>query len=86
MVKFRLHILMAERGPDRPFKISEIAKMSGLQANTVSGIYNNKARRIDTATLDTLCEVLKCQPGDLFDYSHDSTAHTGPNLDSSSQT
>ena len=86
MVKFRLHILMAERGPDRPFKISEIAKMSGLQANTVSGIYNNKARRIDTATIDTLCEVLKCQPGDLFDYTHAPTAHSGPNLDPSSQT
>lgn len=74
MVRFRLHILMAEKGPGRPYRISEIARISGLQANTVSGIYNNKARRIDTATIDTLCEVLECEPGDLFDYSPDLTS------------
>ena len=74
MVRFRLHILMAEKGPGRPYRISEIARISGLQANTVSGIYNNKARRIDAATIDTLCEVLECEPGDLFDYSPDLTS------------
>ena len=59
---------MAEKGPGRPDKISEIARLTGLQPNTVSGIYNNRARRIDLDTIDTLCAVLSCQPGDLFDY------------------
>jgi putative transcriptional regulator len=68
VVKFKLHILMAEKGPGRPYKISEIARLTGLQPNTVSGIYNNRARRIDLDTIDTLCAVLNCQPGDLFDY------------------
>ncbi len=77
MVKFRLHILMAEKGPDRPYRISEIARMSGLQANTVSGIYNNKARRIDTATIDILCEILSCHPGDLFEHTVDSPQARG---------
>lgn len=67
MVKFRLHVLMAEKGPDRPYKISEIARLTGLQPNTVSGIYNNRARRIDLDTIDALCGALGCRPGDLFD-------------------
>lgn len=67
MVRFRLHVLMAEKGPGRPYRISEIARLTGLQANTVSGIYNNKARRIDLDTIDTLCQVLDCDPGDLLE-------------------
>jgi putative transcriptional regulator len=68
MVRFRLHVLMAEKGPGRPYRISELARLTGLQANTVSGIYNNKARRIDLDTIDTLCHVLECSPGELFEH------------------
>jgi len=68
MVRFRLHVLMAEKGPGRPFRISEIARLSGLQANTISGIYNNKARRIDLDTIDTLCHVLDCSPAELLEH------------------
>ena len=74
MVKFRLHILMAEKGPSRPYRIAEVAKLSGLQANTVSGIYNNKARRVDLDTIDALCCTLDCQPGDLFECVPDKDA------------
>ena len=66
MVKFNLHLLMAEKGPGRPYRISELADKAKLQPNTVSGIYNNKAKRIDLETIDALCEALDCQPGDLF--------------------
>ena len=65
---------MTEKGPGRPYKISEIARLKGLQPNTVSGIYNNKARRIDLETLDTLCHALNCQPGYLFDHIPGHTA------------
>ena len=71
MVRFRLHILMAEKGPGRPFRISELARLTGLQANTVSGIYNNKAKRIDLDTIDTLCSALGCAPGDLLELRPD---------------
>ena len=66
MVKFNLHMVMAEKGPGRPFKISEIAEKARLQPKTVSGIYNNKAKRIDLETIDALCTALDCQPGALF--------------------
>ena len=66
MVKFSLHMVMAEKGPGRPYRISEIAEKAKLQSKTVSGIYNNKAKRIDLDTINALCEALDCQPGDLF--------------------
>ena len=72
MLKFQLHILMAEKGPDRPYRISEIAGLTGLQANTVSAIFNNRAKRIDLATIETLCQALDCTPGDLFLYNPES--------------
>lgn len=72
MLKFHLHILMAEKGPDRPYRISEIARLTGLQANTVSAIYNNRAKRIDLATIESLCQALECTPGDLFRYNPES--------------
>ena len=72
MLKFQLHILMAEKGPDRPYRISEIAGMTGLQANTVSAIFNNRAKRIDLATIETLCQALDCTPGELFKFNPES--------------
>lgn len=63
---------MAEKGPDRPYRISEIAALTGLQANTVSAIYNNRAKRIDLATIESLCQALECTPGDLFRYNPES--------------
>lgn len=63
---------MAERGPDRPYRISEIAMLTGLQANTVSAIFNNRAKRIDLATIESLCQALECTPGDLFRYNPES--------------
>jgi putative transcriptional regulator len=74
MLKFQLHILMAEKGPDRPYRISEIARLTGLQANTVSAIYNNRAKRIDLATIESLCQSMDCTPGDLFQYKPESDA------------
>ena len=72
MLRFQLHILMAEKGPGRPYRISEIARMTGLQANTVSAVYNNRAKRIDLATIESLCQALECTPADLFLYNPDS--------------
>lgn len=68
MLKFRLHILMAEKGPGRPYQIREVADATDLQANTISGIYNNKYKRIALNTIDKLCKFLNCTPAEFFEY------------------
>jgi len=65
MIKFRLHKVAADRDI---LKIGEMAERAGLSPQTVSGIWNNNALRIDLATLNALCEELQCTPGDLLEY------------------
>ncbi len=69
MVRFRLHVAMAERNI---LTIKEMVKLTGLERNTVSFIYHNKAKMVNLKTLDTLCKVLKCAPGDLFEFAPES--------------
>jgi len=71
MVKFRLHKVAADRDI---LKIGEMAERAGLSPQTVSGIWNNNALRIDLATLNALCEALHCTPGDLLEYVAETTA------------
>jgi putative transcriptional regulator len=71
MINFRLHIVMAER---KILKIKHLAEKTGLDANTIAGIYHNKYKRIDLNTLNRLCQVLKCNPADLFEYKPDSVS------------
>lgn len=45
----------------------ELAKQSGVSLVTVNAIANNNTTRVDLATLDKLCAVLKCEPGELLE-------------------
>jgi putative transcriptional regulator len=68
MIDFRLHVVMAER---KILKIKHLAEKTGLDTNTIAGIYHNRYKRIDLNTLNRLCHVLKCTPADLFEYKPD---------------
>lgn len=60
----RLDRVMAER------KISstELAQRVGTSAVNLSNIKNGHIRGMRFSTLEALCEVLRCKPGDLIDY------------------
>ena len=68
MIKSRLHILMAEKGR---LTIRDLARKAGISEPAVSRLYHDKAERFDRSTLNSLCKVLDCQPGDLFEYVPD---------------
>lgn len=51
--------------------MAELAKLTGLSRNTVFLLYHEKSERIDLGTLNKLCAVLNCQPGDLLEYIPD---------------
>ena len=51
----------------------DLRKM-GFNPNIVDKILSgplNKSRRVDTETINRLCEVFGCQPGDLMEYIPD---------------
>ena len=62
-----LDIMMAKR------KISsgELAERVGITQANLSILKTNKARAIRFSTLEKLCEVLECQPGDILEYRSD---------------
>ena len=60
----RLDRVMAER------KITavELAERIGTSPVNLSNIKNGKIRGVRFSTLEALCQVLNCKPGDLIDY------------------
>ena len=68
MVRFRLHLVAAER---ETFRIKQIAEKAGLERNTVAGIFHNRAKMVALETIDRLCKALGCAAGDLLEYVPD---------------
>ncbi|MFJ4297809.1 helix-turn-helix domain-containing protein [Curtobacterium sp. NPDC089689] len=54
--------LLAVRG----MTLTELADRVGVTVVNLSVLKNNRARAIRFSTLTALCDVLGCQPGDLF--------------------
>ena len=67
MIVINLDIMMAKR------KISsgELAERVGITQANLSILKTNKARAIRFSTLEKLCEVFECQPGDILEYRSD---------------
>ena len=55
----------------RKMSAGELAERIGLTPANLSILKNNKARAIRFTTLEALCRVLDCQPGDLLEYRPD---------------
>lgn len=60
-----LDVMMAKR------KISsnELAEKVGITAANLSILKTGKAKAVRFSTLDKICEVLECQPGDILEYN-----------------
>jgi putative transcriptional regulator len=63
-IRVRLDDLLAERG----MTLTELADRVGITIVNLSILKNGRARAIRFSTLARLCEVLRCQPGDLLAY------------------
>ena len=55
----------------RKMSAGQLAERIGLTPANLSILKNNKARAIRFTTLEALCRVLDCQPGDLLEYRPD---------------
>lgn len=65
MIKIKLSRVMG----DRRKNIQKVAEETGLSRNTVSMLYNEKAKRVDFETLDKLCTCLGCDITDIIEYT-----------------
>jgi len=52
----------------RKMKLIELADRVGITVSNLSILKQNKAKAIRFSTLDALCRVLACQPGELLEF------------------
>ncbi|MCG7406579.1 helix-turn-helix transcriptional regulator [Paenibacillus sp. ACRRX] len=63
----RLDRMMA----DRKMSLNELAEKVGISNVNLSNIKTGKVSAIRFSTLDAICKVLDCQPGDILEYKRE---------------
>ena len=59
-----LDVMLAKR----KMSVTELSENLGITMANVSILKNGKAKAIKFSTLEKICEVLDCQPGDILEY------------------
>jgi putative transcriptional regulator len=55
----------------RKMKLNDLSELVGISVQNLSVLKTGKARAIRFSTLDKLCEVLECTPGDILEHRPD---------------
>jgi len=63
MVKCHLSRILGER----KLKVSEVARDTEINRNTLHRLYNETATRVDLEVIEQLCRYLQIGVGDLFE-------------------
>ena len=61
----RLDRMMA----DRKMSLNELAEKVGMTNVNLSNLKTGKMKGIRFETLDAICDVLECQPGDILEHT-----------------
>ena len=56
---------------DRKISLNELAEKVGIANVNLSNIKTGKVSAIRFSTLNAICDVLDCQPGDLLEFKRD---------------
>jgi Predicted transcriptional regulator len=67
MIKVNLDIMLLKR----KMTVVELAEKVGITQANISILKNNRAKAIRFSTLEKICQVLECQPGDILEYTVD---------------
>ena len=59
----------------RRMTLTQLSELVGITLANLSVLKTSKARAIRFTTLDAICSVLTCQPGDLLEYVPDGDTH-----------
>ncbi|WP_250446305.1 helix-turn-helix transcriptional regulator [Actinotalea sp. C106] len=62
-----LDVVLAQR----KMRLTELSEHVGITLANLSNLKTGKARAIRFSTLEAICEVLDCQPGDILEHRPD---------------
>ena len=63
-----LDVMMAKR----KMSLTELSEKVDITVANLSILKTGKAKAIRFSTLEAICKVLDCQPGDILEYTEDS--------------
>jgi putative transcriptional regulator len=72
MIKLNLPVLFAQKG----IRVADADRLTDMGRTTLYRLYNNEVTRIDFASLERLCKLLDCTPGDIILYEDDGQTDT----------
>ena len=64
MIIINIDVMLAKR----KMSVTELTERVGLTMANISLLKNGKVKAIKLSTLEKICEVLDCQPGDILEY------------------
>ena len=67
MIIVNLDVMMARR----KMSLNELSERVGITVANLSILKTGKAKAVRFSTLDAICRVLDCTPGDILDYRPD---------------
>ena len=53
---------------DRKMSLNELSDRVGISNVNLSNLKTGKVKAVRFSTLDAICDVLDCQPGDILEY------------------
>lgn len=66
-IRINLDVVLAKK----KMSVTELSEKVGITMANISILKNGKAKAIRFTTLDKICGVLECQPGDILEYTKD---------------
>ena len=60
-----LDVMLAKR----KMSLSQLSERVDVTIDNLSVLKTNKAKAVRFSTLEAICEVLDCQPGDILEYA-----------------
>ncbi|MCD9515637.1 helix-turn-helix domain-containing protein [Photobacterium carnosum] len=63
-IRINLDVVMAKR----KMRLKTLAHAMDITEANLSILKNGKAKAVRLSTLDKLCEILECQPGDILEF------------------
>ena len=67
MIIVKLDVMMARR----KMSLNELSERVGITVANLSILKTGKAKAVRFSTLDAICRVLDCTPGDILEYRPD---------------
>lgn len=68
MIRIKLSEMLGKRKMTR----KKLSELTGIRANTICDLYNEKVKKLDIESLNRICTVLDCDISDLIVFEKDS--------------